>query len=435
MNTLNAIKISTKADKTVYFNPSNLHVYLQGDNDKNYKNIRKQEFRSRNKILSYEKSLIIRRVTVNVSNTCNMACKYCYASKGNYGKDNQIATADEIIKNITPVITKYHVESIMFFGGEPCLNIDAIIECCIFINELYKLKKIKHAMKYGIVSNLYMSKESLNKIILLKREFNLNVTVSIDGPKYIHDINRVLPDGSGTYDKIKENFFYLKSMKVNPYIQCTYTMEHYKLGITPLKLLLFFEKEFETSNIHLTLESITKESHRFLLPNQYTNDFCELFSYCIKNIYLGKNISVSYLDRIYSALINKAPIDLYCPALICDIAIDIDGKTYPCFMLFKDKKFCIDSSNEQAQKKFRDIATKELSQCKECWNKNLCFGCVVGDYLENNRLEEKSKCDLMKCLTIEVILRLIELSKGFEYESLGTEYRKLDFFNVTKINL
>ena len=242
MNILNAIKISTKTDKTVYFNPSDLHVYLQGDKDKIYKNIRKQESRPRNKVLSYEKSLIIRRVTVNVSNTCNMACKYCYASKGNYGKDNQIATADEIIKNITPVITKYHVESIMFFGGEPCLNIDAIIECCIFINELYKLKKIKNTMKYGIVSNLYMSKESLNKIILLKREFNLNVTVSIDGPKYIHDINRVLPDGSGTYDKIKENFFYLKSMKVNPYIQCTYTIEHYKLGITPLKLLLFFEK-------------------------------------------------------------------------------------------------------------------------------------------------------------------------------------------------
>lgn len=43
------------------------------------------------------------KVVINISNSCNLSCSYCYADGGNYGMDNRImdlTTADNIIQEI-----------------------------------------------------------------------------------------------------------------------------------------------------------------------------------------------------------------------------------------------------------------------------------------------------------------------------------------------
>ena len=46
---------------------------------------------------------ILKKVVINISNSCNLSCSYCYADGGNYGMDNRVMdfdTADKIIQEI-----------------------------------------------------------------------------------------------------------------------------------------------------------------------------------------------------------------------------------------------------------------------------------------------------------------------------------------------
>ena len=201
---------------------------------------------------------------------------------------------------------------------------------------------------------------------------------------------------------------------------------------------MHFEKEFDISNIHLTFESASRESERFLSPATYMKDLCELFSYCILKKYNGKNISISYLDRILSSLINKEPIYLYCPASIRNIAMDVDGKLYPCFMFFEDSNFSFNDKsiiNNIVVNNIQVASKKATKQCENYWNKNLCFGCIAGDYIEITSINEKPKCMLMKTLSIETILRIVELSIDIPYESLGTAHRYGNYDIISNIDL
>ena len=67
----------------------------------------------------------ITTVALNVAERCNLRCQYCYAGKGDYGKDSmmheQIA-----IRSLEYFARKVETLHIRFFGGEPLLNFTLI---------------------------------------------------------------------------------------------------------------------------------------------------------------------------------------------------------------------------------------------------------------------------------------------------------------------
>lgn len=89
----------------------------------------------------------INSVRVNVSNTCNLRCKYCYANHGNYGTSDRLMSieiADLVCKYIGKFIP--NIKEVSFFGGEPLLNIDIIEYIC---ERLYNRN-----IKFSMVTNL-----------------------------------------------------------------------------------------------------------------------------------------------------------------------------------------------------------------------------------------------------------------------------------------
>jgi len=127
---------------------------------------------------------------------CNHACRYCHASSEPYENtawDMDWETARRVVEMIfmspSPEI------KIEFQGGEPLLNWDivkGIVEYAKALNG-----KAKKRLEIVVCTNLTLITQDMLEYMKLH---DILVSTSLDGPKDIHDKNRLLRKGDSSYD-------------------------------------------------------------------------------------------------------------------------------------------------------------------------------------------------------------------------------------------
>jgi len=142
------------------------------------------------------------QITLAVTEQCNLRCFYCiYSGKFPWRRRHSSKTmnwscAKRAIDfylvhskdNPTPALT--------FYGGEPFLNFSLIKKCITYIRD--KGGKLH----FGVTTNGTLLDETIINF-LIKNDVRL--TISLDGPKEIHDRYRKSIQGNGSYDKIIAN--------------------------------------------------------------------------------------------------------------------------------------------------------------------------------------------------------------------------------------
>lgn len=130
---------------------------------------------------------------------CNFRCTYCYQNfkLSCMGE----AEADKIVKYVKREIHKYAGLSVGWYGGEPLLNAgiinklsDEFIDICHSVNRKYSA---------AITTNGYLlNNEMFSR--MLKNHITL-YQITLDGLKNIHDRDRKLLNGMGSFDTIVNN--------------------------------------------------------------------------------------------------------------------------------------------------------------------------------------------------------------------------------------
>ena len=93
--------------------------------------------------------------------------------------------------------------TIEFQGGEPLLNFDTVKEIILYSEE----KKGDRDIHYTMVSNLIAMTDEKMEFL---RQYNVNVSTSMDGPRELHDWNRVVRNGSSSFSAAEEGLGWLK---------------------------------------------------------------------------------------------------------------------------------------------------------------------------------------------------------------------------------
>ncbi|MFN7930839.1 MAG: radical SAM protein [Blastocatellia bacterium] len=152
----------------------------------------------------------LQTLVLNVTNQCNLSCKYCYE----FGED-RLATPEGKTKFMDEATAFAAVDFLLanspgrravhltFFGGETLMNfkvVRATIE--------YARQQAHEAGKYidfSLTTNATLLTEP---VIEYLAENHVGVTISIDGPQEMNDKLRVFSNGQGSYEmiapKIKE---------------------------------------------------------------------------------------------------------------------------------------------------------------------------------------------------------------------------------------
>ena len=177
----------------------------------------------------------IEQITLQVTQRCNLRCSYCvYSGKFDNRVHSNLDMSFEQAKqaiifglqrsNNSPIF------SIGFYGGEPLLMFDLIQKCVSFVEENAPNRKID----YTITTNGTLL--TLDKAEYLFSK-NFHITISLDGSKEEHNLNRVFQNGIGSFDTIMKNLAQIKkdfpekfnSITYNCVVNPNHNFEHIKL--------------------------------------------------------------------------------------------------------------------------------------------------------------------------------------------------------------
>mgnify|MGYP006392383315 FL=1 len=148
-----------------------------------------------------------RRVVFIVTQDCQLRCNYCYL----VGKNNTGRMTWESAKHIADFLLSLPVveDTVIFdfIGGEPLIEIELISEISDYlVSEMNRLNHPwvnNYSFRFttnGLLYSNYRVQEYIEKY-----KSCLSIQISIDGTKRKHDLNRVFPNGNGSYDKLLPN--------------------------------------------------------------------------------------------------------------------------------------------------------------------------------------------------------------------------------------
>ena len=178
-----------------------------------------------------------------VTNRCNLDCNYCFFKREN---QDQSLTPELVLERVK------HFKNIVFTGGEPLLNFNWIKEFILLAQE-----KNIHFNKFMLFTNGTLLNQ--NKLDFLKK-FDVDINISLDGPRFVHDANRVFPDGSGSFDKVMRA---VKLLQAEHYpFRITLVLSHKSIN-NLLNILLFLDK---LAPENILISPLMESKNRFVSP-------------------------------------------------------------------------------------------------------------------------------------------------------------------------
>ena len=350
----------------------------------------------------YNPQNIVKAMCLHVAHDCNLRCRYCFASQGDF-KGQRLLMDYEVGKKALDFLLKNSGNrrnlEVDFFGGEPLMNFDLIKKLVEYGRE-EEVKYNKHFRFTTTTNGVLLDDEIIDYI----NENMDNVVLSLDGRKCINDHMRPTTNEKGSYDVIVPKFKELVDRRGDKdyFIRGTFTnknldfsedlLEYYNLGFkkTSIEPVVTDEKEdyaIREEHVEQILNEYEKMSRDYIDIRKKDKDFT-FFHFMI--------------DLTQGPCIIKRTVG--CGAGSEYVAVTPEGDIYPCHQFVGETEFKlgdVDSGivNTELRDSFKcsNVFTKE--ECSNCWARYYCSGgCHANAYYANNDIEKPYKvgCEMEK---------------------------------------
>ena len=317
------------------------------------------------------------KVTLNITNRCNLNCLYCgVSSTKNAPGDLSLEEWKEIIDELARI----KVFHLLISGGEPFIRPD--------FSELLK-QIFKHHFRISINTNGTLFNDEVLSLVSKFRRLD-NIQVSLDGPDSdIHDIIR----GKGTFEKIIGGIRILRRWGT-PFsffvVVCKNNKDH-------LGEIVRFSKNLGASQI--TFSSLLPQGSALSHFYDLFLSFEEKKEVEAELRYLNKRYpklvrgsliqTIEWMDQIYevgatkeeSARANKITS---CGGSVAECSIRPEGWVIPCDRLWdyrvgnvKEESFQSIWLNSEGFRQFRKRYSRSIDsfvECQNCTYTSLCRG-------------------------------------------------------------
>ena len=323
-------------------------------------------------------------LVLNVTNKCNLSCKYCYE----YGEDKLAAPAASAATRFMDESTAFEsVEFLLkrgghlprltltFFGGETLLNFKVVRATVEYARR--RAREAGKQIDFSLTTNATLLTE---EIIQFLTENHVGVTISIDGPKELQDRFRTYINGAGSYDQILPRIrTLLKNHKTRPvgarvtltsqvmdvvriFDHLTDDIGFYEVGFAPVTtsantLYAIGDKGFDSM-----LDQFTKLGERYLEK-------------AVKGEYLGFSNMTDQLQEIHTGVTKSYA----CGAGLGLLGVSPTGDVALCHRFVDSAEHKLGNIrtgiDEEKRHEFnRRTHLANKLECHTCWARGMCSG-------------------------------------------------------------
>ncbi len=214
---------------------------------------------------------VLKAICLHVAHDCNLACKYCFAGKGEYDGPRGLMSFETGKRALDFLVeqsgTRHNLE-VDFFGGEPLLNWDVCKKLVEYGRSIEK--KYDKNFRFTVTTNGVLLNDEIMEFC--NKEMG-NVVLSLDGRKETHDRLRITRKNTGSYDMIIDKFkkFAQSRNQKDYYMRGTYTHFNtdFSNDVIHMADLGFKELSIEPVVCSPEEEYALKESDLPILKDQY----------------------------------------------------------------------------------------------------------------------------------------------------------------------
>lgn len=351
---------------------------------------------------NYNNENIVKALCLHVAHDCNLRCKYCFASQGDF-KGERLLMPLEVGKKALEFIVnssgnRKNLE-VDFFGGEPLMNFEVVKDLVAYGRELEKNHNKR--FRFTITTNGVLLDEDKMEFI---NENMDNIVLSLDGRKEVNDNMRTTVDGEGSYDIIVPKFIEIADKRGDKdyFVRGTFTSNNLDFTRDALE---FYNLGFKKISIEPVVtdskeEYAIKEEHLDTILNEY-----EEFS--------KEYIKIKKMDKDFTFFhfmidLNQGPCLIKratgCGAGSEYMAVTPEGDLYPCHQFVGNDDFKLGDVfngviNSDIREKFKQSNVFSKEECKTCWARFYCSGgCHANAYNTNKDITKPYKigCEMEK---------------------------------------
>lgn len=352
--------------------------------------------------IKYNEDNVIKALCLHVAHDCNLRCKYCFASQGDFKGDRSLMNV-----NVGKRALEFLVENsgnrrnleVDFFGGEPLMNFDLVKELVYYGRQLEKDNN--KYFRFTITTNGVLLDE--DKIDFINEHMD-NVVLSLDGRKEINDNMRQTVSGKGSYDIILPKFKNMINKRGDKdyYIRGTFTSFNLDFSKDALD---FYDNGFKKISIEPV---VTTPDMDYALKEEHMETVLKEYVEFSKEYIEIKKKDKDFLYFHFMIDLNQRPClakrAVGCGAGSEYMAVTPEGDLYPCHQFVGDERFKIGdvfngANNMQLRKEFKRANVFNKEECSHCWARFYCSGgCHANAYNTNNDIMKPYKigCEMEK---------------------------------------
>ena len=371
-------------------------------------------------------------ISLNVAQTCNMSCGYCYADLGKFGGKARMMTAAVARETVDRLIASSDPGAdllVGFMGGEPLLNRELIHEIVPYATEAGSASG--HRVRFSITTNATLLTEADAKLF---STYPFCVQISIDGPPRVNDLQRPMRDGTGSYDRVIEG---LKTLTANGrprQLSGRVTVTRDSGDLLPI-LDHLIACGFDDVGFAVVLVS---PAPKYELREPDFDGLLERMVECgrkaLKEIKAGRNYPFSNfltaMDEIHRGSHRPYP----CGAGAAYLSANAEGKLYACHRLIDDEAFAMgdvqQGPDQVARQRHLETSHVDLMQpCNTCWARYLCGGGCYHEVARRGRVG----CDYIRGWLDFCLGAYVELSAALPNGFVSVPQYSVDRGSITTL--
>jgi len=310
---------------------------------------------------------------------CNLRCKYCFYLR----KEELFGTcthrmSDDVLEKMISSFIDLDIRNHIFSwqGGEPTvMGLDFFKKALSLMEKYGNHKNVTNTLQ----TNGTLLNNDWCKVL---NKYNFLVGLSLDGPKKVHDQNRLNASGKGTHDRVMDAISMLERNKVEFNILTLVNQANVR----------------RSGEIYRYLKNLGIKYHQYIECVEYMPNG-QLAPFAISGVEWGKflcvifdewykkdryNVSVRLFDTILTKLVDRQVV-------ACNmgrdcrqyLVVEHNGNVYPCDF-FVEPRFKLGNLMENSweemlesplYKEFGKRKCASNEKCDECEWLGLCAGC------------------------------------------------------------